>query len=176
MSPRSRIIWRVSSGIRPTLDPGARLARHPLQLLECTLARRGCLLLASDARLVEVLAAPELGQDAGLLHRLLEPLERHLERLVVLHLDDRHAPPMTPCVNARSMSRRSGERRACAARTAFRRVRRARDRKGGAGGKSPTISRGSGAWAQAREPSAAISAPQPPAAAAPRSRAPAGGA
>src|SRR5262245_16665337 len=94
MSTRSRTAWRVSSGIRPTLDPGALwLARHPLQLLECTLARRGGLLLPPDARLVEVLATPELRQDPGLLHRFLEALERDLEGLVVLHLDDGHAPP-----------------------------------------------------------------------------------
>src|SRR5262245_18416109 len=119
MSTRSRTAWRVSSGMRPTLYPWhAWLARHPLQLLERPLARRRGLLLAPHARLVEMLAAPLLRQDAGLLNRLLEALQRHLERLVVFHLDDGHQRPCSARDVSRAGRRRSGELCAIVSRAA----------------------------------------------------------
>src|SRR5215472_4875933 len=91
MSTRSRISSTTLSGIRPTLrPPGPRLARHPLQLLERPLARGCRLLFLAYAGLVVELAAPQLGQDAGLLALLLEPFHRLLEGLVLLDLDYGH--------------------------------------------------------------------------------------
>src|SRR5438093_13537488 len=79
----------ISSGMRPT--DTSRSARHSAHLLERTLARRRRLLLLSNARLVVVLAALELAENAGLLALLLEPLHRDFERLVVAHLDHGHS-------------------------------------------------------------------------------------
>src|SRR4029450_6839543 len=150
-STRSRIRWRVSSGMRPTdarpppppdrlarrssggslpgsvprsraLHRSAGLAGHPLQLLERPLACRRSLLLAAHARLVEELAAAKLGQDAGLLHLLLEALHGELDRLVLLDLHQghartfllRHGPraPTSPfCVCRRAGTRVSGPAR-----------------------------------------------------------------
>src|SRR5262245_16015272 len=79
----------ISSGMRPTKSPGS--ACHAAHLLERALASRRSLLLLANARLVVVLAALELAQNAGLLALLLEPLHRDFERLVVAHLDHGHS-------------------------------------------------------------------------------------
>jgi len=53
----------------------------------------GGLLLAPDAGRLEVLSTAGLGQDAGLLDQLVEPLQRLLEALVGPNLDFRQAHP-----------------------------------------------------------------------------------
>ena len=63
-------------------DPGGRLDARTLALL-------GFLALALHAGLLVVLAAPCLGQDAGLLDLLVEPSQRALERLVLAHANFR---------------------------------------------------------------------------------------
>src|SRR6266850_2661381 len=79
----------ISSGMRPTAT--SRSTRHSAHLLERALARRRRLLLLADARLVVVLAALQLAENAGLLALLLEALHRDFERLVVAHLDHGHS-------------------------------------------------------------------------------------
>src|SRR5207237_631873 len=74
------------SGVSPVL------IREPLAPLGF-LPRRQRLPLAPDARLFVVLALLELGEEPGLLALLLEALERHLEGLVGLDDDLRHAVP-----------------------------------------------------------------------------------
>src|SRR4030095_15155027 len=49
------------------------------------------LLLPLHGGLLVVLPLADLGQDAGLLGRLLEALQRALDRLAFLHSDSRHA-------------------------------------------------------------------------------------
>src|SRR5262245_32184236 len=88
-STRSRTRWMISSGMRPTNS--SRSTRHSAHLLERTFARRCRLLLLANARLVVVLAALELAENARLLALLLEPLHRDFERLVVADLDHGHS-------------------------------------------------------------------------------------
>src|SRR5262245_54404124 len=79
----------ISSGMRPTAT--SRSPGHSAHLLERALASRRRLLLLADARLVVVLAALELAEDARLLALLLETLHRDFERLVVADLDHGHS-------------------------------------------------------------------------------------
>src|SRR5262249_61477738 len=69
--------------------PGGTLERLAL-LLHRTLLRGQRLLLPLHGGLLVVLPLADLGQDAGLLGRLLESLQRALDRLAFLHSDTGH--------------------------------------------------------------------------------------
>src|SRR5262245_31318757 len=108
MSARLRISAIVLSGIRlnSTLSSilSGRLVHRAAHLLERPLDRGRFLLLLADARLVVVLAPPELGQNPRLLAGLLETLERALEGLALLDLDHGHVIPSISVGNDRPAS------------------------------------------------------------------------